>query len=134
MTLPPTGGLWSTPRGLWLVVLNGSRPQAPLRILRSDEGRQVGLEQLAEVQGLELVMPEMQRAVDPFAELALGRGVPVWLVPELLLDALRRAAGLHTGPPARTAALLARLPHVAMLRPSLRRMTLEPDPCQLSML
>ena len=134
MTLPSTGGLWSTPRGLWLVILDGGRTQLPLRILRSDRGRRAGLERLAAVQGIEIVIPEAQRAVDPFAELALGGGVPVWLVPELLLDALRRAAGLHTGPPARTAALLARLPHVPLLRSSLRRLTREPDPCQLSML
>lgn len=71
----------------------------------------------------ELVLPDWLAKSGDLAHFALERGAAVWLVPPPILAAVRIVAHLATGPPARTATALARLPLAPALRVHLRRLT-----------
>lgn len=71
----------------------------------------------------ELVVPDWLARHDGIAHLALAREVGVWVVPVDIVEAITVVGRLKTGPPARTAAALARLPHAAVLRTYLRRLS-----------
>ena len=76
----------------------------------------------------ELVLPDWLAGATDLAHFALERGGAVWLVPVPILEAVHVVAHLATGPPARTAAALTRLPLAPALRAHLRRLT--PPPTQ----
>jgi hypothetical protein len=84
--------------------------------------------------GAQLVIPDTLLAA-PFLNQASYTPVVVWIAPSALLEAIRLAAGLTTRAPKQTAALLARWPTVAALRPFLRRLSASSPPTdQLSLL
>lgn len=132
-------GVWPARRrgrGLVAVVVDGDgRAQPPLSVGRGDEDAWALLAWLDASVGLdcELVVPDWLAKSLPLARFALERGGVVWLVPAPLLEAVRVVAHLATGPPARTAAALARLPLAPALRAHLQRLT-PPSRRQLSLL
>lgn len=130
-------GLWPARRVLVAVVVDDDgRAAPPLRVERSDPARWALLEYLDAVHGTDcgLVVPEGLPAIDPVGRLAQEHGLLVWSAPQRLLDAIRAVAGLATGPPRRTAAMLARLPLVPALRDQLRRLGPANDRRQLPLL
>jgi hypothetical protein len=129
-------GLWPSRKGLVAVMVDEEgRPGPPLQVSRHDEGYWALLEHLDAHVGLDsdLVLPDWLARVDGPARLALARGVPVWIVPSALIEGVRFIGRLGTGPPARTAAALARLPLAPAFRPHLRRV-LPQNKRQLSLL
>jgi len=128
-----TCGVWPARRGRGLVAVvvdeEGSA-QAPLPFARGPEAAWALLSWLDASVGLdcELVLPDWLAKSEDIAHLALERGGAVWLVPVPILEAVHVVARLSTGPPARTAAALARLPLAPALRAHLRRLT--PPPTQ----
>jgi hypothetical protein len=71
----------------------------------------------------ELVVPDWLARSEEFPRFAFERGRAIWLVRAAILAAVHVVANLPTGPPARTAAALARLPLAPALRAHLRRLT-----------
>jgi hypothetical protein len=123
-----TCGIWLArrQRGLVAVVVDEEgEAQPPLRFGRSPEDVWALLAHLDATVGCdcELVLPHWLAQTDDIARLALKRGVDVWLVPSVMLEAVHVVAHLATGPPARTAAVLARLPLAPLLRAQLRRLS-----------
>ncbi len=117
-------GLWlSRSRLVAVVVDDDGRASPALLATTDDEGRWALLEHVDAVHGLdcELVLPEDLLKADAISRLALDRGHDLWAAPQRLVEAIRRVAGLATGPPARTAAMIARLAIVPGLRGHLRR-------------
>ncbi len=121
-------GLWPANRGHGLVAVvvdeNGhaspkatiaSTPDAAWALLTWLDGF-VGLD-------CDLVLPDWLATSCDLARLALERGGVIWLVPGSTLSAVRLVANLNTGPPARTATALARLPLAPAFRPLLRRLS-----------
>jgi hypothetical protein len=104
------------------------RAQAPFFVERSDEGAWALLNHLDAEVGLDcaIVLPDWLARSEPLARFALERGSAAWLVPPPIIEAVRVVAHLATGPPARTAAVLARLPLAPLLRRYLRRLTPPP--------
>ncbi len=118
-------GFWS-PRGRSLVAVavdDDGRAGQPLRATHTDEGCWSLLAYIEATDGLdfELVTPEWLARGTPIARFALERGVAVWLAPDPLIAAMREIGRLNTGPPHRTAAVIARLPLVELFRVHLRR-------------
>lgn len=101
-----------------------------------DDARWGLLEHLDAVYGLDvhLVLPENLARSDHIGRLALDRGMVVWAAPQPLVDAIRAAANLATGPPARTAAMIGRLATCTAWRGHLRCQTPSSDRRQLSLL
>jgi hypothetical protein len=127
-----TCGVWPArrARGLIAVVVDEQgTAQTPLPFGRGTEAAWALLSWLDASVGLdcELVLPDWLAKSD-IAHFALERGGAVWLVPAPILQAVHVVAHLATGPPARTAAALARLPLAPALRAHLRRLT--PPPTQ----
>ena len=122
-----TCGVWPTRRaqGLVAVVVDeDGRAQPPLTFARGPDDAWALLAYLDASVGLdcELVLPDwLARSVD-IARFAVERGSAVWLVPPPILESVHVVAHLVTGPPARTAATLARLPLAPALRAHLRRL------------
>jgi hypothetical protein len=119
-------GFWSS-RGRNLVAVSvddDGHAGLPLRAEYTDEGCWSLLAYLEAANGLdfELVTPLWLARGTPIARFALERGVAVWLVPEPLITAMRAVGRLNTGPPQRTAAVIARLPLVELFRVYLRRL------------
>lgn len=81
---------------------------------------------------VELALPESM-ACTCLASLAVEHGIPVWLVPDPLVDAIRHVAFARQHRPW-VAALLARLPDGRTWRPHLRRPVSSRDPRQLRLL
>lgn len=128
-----TCGVWPARRGRGLVAVvvdEHGRAQPPLAFERGPEAAWDLLARLDASVGLdcELVLPDWLAKSDDIARFALERGGAVWLVPLPILEAVCVVAHLATGPPARTAAALARLPLAPALRAHLRRLT--PPPAQ----
>lgn len=129
-------GLWPGRKGLVAAVVDEEGvPEPPLVVATTDEGYWALLEYLDGHVGLdcELVLPEWLARGDGPARLALARGAAVWIVPVPLIEAVRIIGRLGTGPPARTAAALARLPLAPALRDHLRRVV-PPNHRQLTLL
>lgn len=123
-----TCGVWPARRrrGLIAVVVDEEgTAQTPLPFGRGAEAAWALLSWLDASVGLdcELVLPDWLARATDIAHLALERGSAVWLVPVPILEAVHVVAHLATGPPARTAAALARLPLAPALRAHLRRLT-----------
>jgi len=108
-----------------VVVDEDGRAQPALVVGRGAEDAWALLAWLDASVGLdcELVVPDWLAKSDELARFALERGGAVWLVPVPILEAVHVVANLATGPPARTAAALARLPLAPALRAHLRRLT-----------
>lgn len=116
-------GLWLSRRRLVAVVVDDDGRAAPaISVATDDEGRWALLEHVDAVHGLdcEFVLPEDVLKADAVSRLALDRGHDLWAAPQRLVEAIRRVAGLATGPPARTATMVARLAIVPGLRGYLR--------------
>jgi hypothetical protein len=114
-------GLWPTgPRVLAVVVDDGGHVAAPL-IALDDDDRWELLGRLDAEHGLdcELVVPEDMLRRDAICRFALERRHVTLVAPNQLVDAIRRVAALQRAP--RTAAMLARLALVSVLRQHLRR-------------
>ena len=69
---------------------------------------------------------------DPVTRSAVRAGLAVWIAPDTLVSAVARAAAITD--PARTAAMLARLPRVPLLRAQLRRLAASAEPTQVPLL
>lgn len=118
---PPTCGIWLAPRRLVAVILGPSGEVRPaLRAALTGDAR-LGLVQYLAAQDCEVVLPEVLVAGDAIAAIALRQGIQLWAAPDPLLSALRRAGAITD--PVRSAALLARLPRIPLLRAQLRRLT-----------
>ena len=78
----------------------------------------------------DLVLPDTLASECELAHFAIERGAAVWLVPPAVLRCVRIVANLDTGPPARTAAALARVPLAPMLRQYLCRLVPAEKPQQ----
>lgn len=120
-----TCGLWSARRRLIAVVVDDEGRASPAIAAPLDDDARWGLlARLDAVHGLdcELVIPEDMAKDESIGRLALARGVAVWVAPQCVIDAIRAAAALATGPPARTAAMIARLALVPIWRGQLRRL------------
>ncbi len=129
---PPTCGLVLAPRRLVAVVLGpgGEAPRA-IRAALSDDARYGLVACLANL-GAEIVAAEALVRGDPVAQRAIGAGLVAWVAPDALVAAVTSAAAI-TGL-ARTAAMLARLPRVPLLRAQLRRLTAVVEPRQVPLL
>lgn len=114
-----TAGLWLSRCRLVAVLADGATPR-PIRAALTDDARWGLVEYLAHCD-CALVASEALARTDPLPGHAARRGLTVWLIDDALLDALLRAAAIRS--PARAAALLARLPALAALRPFLRPLT-----------
>jgi hypothetical protein len=129
-----TCGVWPDRRGRGLIAVvvdEEGVAQTPLPFGRGPEDAWALLSWLDVSVGLdcELVLPDWLAKSEDIAHFALERGAAVWLVPVPILEAVHVVAHLATGPPARTAAALARLPLAPALRAHLRRLT-PPPPTQ----
>lgn len=131
-------GLWLSSARLVAVVVDDEGRAAPaLYAATTDEARWGLLEHLDGVHGLDcdLVVPEGLLRTDPIGQLALRRGAGVWVAPQRLVEAIRVTAGLSNAPPARIAAMIARLAVVPGFRGHLRRVNEPPqDRAQLPLL
>lgn len=122
-----TCGVWPArrARGLVAVVVDEDGcAQPPLTFGRGADEAWATLAYLDASVGLdcELVLPDWLAKSDDIARFAVERGGAVWLVTAPILEAVHIVAHLVTGPPARTAAALARLPLAPALRAYLRRL------------
>jgi hypothetical protein len=127
-------GLWSARRRLVAVVMDDEGRASPAIVVApNDDARWGLLERLDAVHGLDcqLILPEELAKADSIARLAITRGIVVWVAPQRLVEAIRAAAALATGPPARTAAMIGRLPLVPSWRGHLRRLGQQHDRRQL---
>lgn len=114
-------GLWLARRRLVAVLLGPAGDvRRTLHAALTDDARYGLIEYLAGAE-LEIVLTEALARSDLVALQAVRRGMPVWTVDDGLAAALLGAAGIRN--PTRAAALLARLPRIALLRASLRRLT-----------
>lgn len=128
---PGAAGIWAAGRSLIAVI--GDRRRAVVAPT-TDDARTSLLGLLQNAGASEIVLPEALARGDPVSQLALRAGLVVWIAPASLLEPLRRAAGITAGPPRATAAMLARLAGIPLLRAQLRRLTPPRDDRQLSLL
>jgi len=123
---PLACGVWPGRKGLVAVLVDnyddGFAHPPMLVSTRCRESRWALLEHIDNTEGLDwqLVIPDWLARIDTMAELAVARGIVVWLVPPPVTDALRLLGRMGTLPAHRCAAALARLLAVPLLRPYLR--------------
>lgn len=116
-------GVWPHRSALLAVSVDShGRAAHPLCLPRTDPARWELLLHVALLGACPLVLPDSLARTDCLSTLALAEGLTVWLAPTSLVHAVRTVAGLTTGPPARTAAALARLPLSPLLSAHLRRL------------
>lgn len=119
---PLACGIWPGRKGLIAVLVDnsdGRLAQPPiLAPTRSLESRWALLERIDGAEGLDwqLVVPDWLARADSVAELALSRGIVVWLAPAPLTESLRLLGHVSALPAHRCAAGLARLLAVPLLR------------------
>ena len=112
---PLACGVWPGRKGLVAVLVDnyddGFAHPPMLVSTRCRESRWALLEHIDNTEGLDwqLVIPDWLARVDTMAELAVARGIVVWLVPPPVTDALRLLGRMSTLPAHRCAAALARL-------------------------
>jgi len=129
---PPTCGLVLAPRRLVAVVLApGGEARRAIRAALTDDAR-FGLVEYLAAAGAEIVVADSLVRGDPAVRRALAARLVVWAAPDALVSAVSRAAAITD--PARTAAMLARLPRVPLLRAQLRRLAASPEPRQVPLL
>ncbi len=129
---PITCGLVRAPRRLVAVVLGpGGEARRAIRAALSDDAR-FGLVEYLAAAGAEIVVTDVLVRGDPVARSAVRAGLAVWIAPNTLVSAVARAAAITD--PARTAAMLARLPRVPLLRAQLRRLAASAEPRQVPLL
>jgi len=129
---PITCGLILAPRRLVAVVLGpGGEARRVIRAALTDDARFGLVEYLAAV-GAEIVVTDVLVRGDPVARNAVRAGLAVWIAPDTLVSAVARAAAITD--PARTAAMLARLPRVPPFRTQLRRLAVSAEPRQVPLL
>lgn len=119
-----TCGLWLTRRQLVAVVVDEDGDPAWTGTAGRDvEGCRGLLATVDAGVGLDyaLVVPEALARTGRIARVAAEHGVALWLVPDALVESVRLVGRLGAGPPARTAAALARLPLARAMRAQLRR-------------
>ena len=126
-----TCGVWLGHRGRGLVAVvvdEEGYAQPPVAFDRDADAAWGLLDWLDDWVGLDcdLVLPDWLARSGPLADFALQRGTSVWLVPPAVFETVRIVANVATGPPARTAAALARLPLAPVLRSALRRLSPPP--------
>jgi len=129
-------GLCLSRMRLFAVAVDDEGRAAPALVAANTDDALWGvLEHLDAVHGLdcELVLPENLLKLDLLTRFARERGQSVWIAPQRLVDAISEAAGFGTGPPARVAAMTARLVLVPGFRGHLRRPQ-HPGTRQLSLL
>jgi len=129
---PPSCGLVLASRRLVAVVLDpGGEARRAIRAALTDDARFGLVAYLAQL-GTEIVAAEALVRGDTVAQRAVSAGIPTWVAPDALVAAVARAAAITD--PARTAALLGRLPRVPLLRAQLRRLSVNADPRQVRLL
>ena len=129
---PPTCGLVLAPRRLVAVVLGPcGEARRAIRTALTDDARYGLVAYLAHF-GAEIVAADALVRGDAVAQRALAAGLAFWAAPDALVSAIARAAAITD--PARTAAMLARLPRVPLLRAQLRRLAATPEPRQVLLL
>ncbi len=129
---PITCGLILAPRRLVAVVLGpGGEARRVIRAALTDDAR-FGLVEYLAAAGAEIVVTDALVRGDPVGRSAVRAGLAVWIAPDTLVSAVARAAAITD--PARTAAMLARLPRVPLLRAQLRRLAASPEPRQVPLL
>lgn len=115
--------VWPYRSALLLVSVDShGRAALPVSFPRTEPARWQLLLHLALLGSCPLVMPCSLAQTDSLSTYARLEGLSVWLAPASLVDAVRTVAALATGPPARTAAALARLLLSPGLRTHLRRL------------
>jgi hypothetical protein len=129
---PITCGLVLAPRRLVAVVLgSGGEARRALRAALTEDARYGLVEYLASI-GAEIVVADAFVRSDPIARRATRAGLVLWTVPDALISAILRAAVIADA--ARTAAVLARMPRVPLLRSQLRRVVPSVTPTQVPLL
>lgn len=118
-------GLWLNRRRLIAVVVDqdGRASPALCAAADTDESKWNLLLHIDQIHGLDyhlIASEELVRSDPIICQLALIRGVGLWVAPRRLIHAVRAAAGFHSGPQARVAAMIARLPLVPGFRGHLR--------------
>ena len=131
-----TCGVWLARRARGLVAVAVDEDGRPLAQKVFDRDRDAQWDLLTWIDtevGLDcdLVLPDELARDCELAHFAVERGAAVWLVPPIVLRCVRIVANLDTGPPARTAAALARVPLAPMLRQYLCRLVPPQKPRQL---
>jgi len=129
---PLTCGLVLAPRRLVAVILGpGGEARRAIRAALTDDAR-FGLVEYLAAAGAELVVTDALVRGDPVARSAVRAGLAVWIAPDTLVSAVARAAAITD--PARTAAMLARLPRAPPFRAQLRRLAASAEPRQVPLL
>jgi len=127
-----TCGLVLAPRRLVAVVLGpGGEARRAIRAALTDDAR-FGLVEYLAAATAEIVVTDVLVRGDPVTRSAVRAGLAVWIAPDTLVSAVARAAAITD--PARTAAMLARLPRVPLLRAQLRRLAASAEPTQVPLL
>ncbi len=129
---PITCGLVLAPRRLVAVVLGpGGEARRAIRAALTDDAR-FGLVEYLAAAAAEIVVTDVLVRGDPVARSAVRAGLAVWIAPDTLVSAVARAAAITD--PARTAAMIARLPRVPLLGAQLRRLAASAEPSQVPLL
>jgi hypothetical protein len=119
-------GLWQGPRRLVAVILDEDGYQRrPITVPLSPANTHHLLAYLAAIDIGMLILPERSHTL--IAQ-ALALPLPLRLVPDYLLDAIRTASGHNHRPPRNTALMLARWHTIPTLRPYLREFRPPPVP------
>lgn len=128
----PSCGLVLAPRRLVAVVLGpGGEARRAIRAALTDDARYGLVEYLGNT-GAEVVLSDALARADPVAQGVVAAHLVAWTVPDALVAAISRAAAIAD--PSRTAAMLARLPRVPLLRLQLRRLSAGAEPRQVPLL